>query len=120
QRAAGPAPAPAAEKAERWEHGEVSFLRKPKSMARWITARATVEAGSWEGLAVKLKAPEAGKGATEATHRLRVMDRLSAQGGGARGSGRGGRGGGGVGSCGGGRGGGGGGGEGGARGGFFW
>jgi hypothetical protein len=77
--AAGPAPA-LIKAAERWEHGEVSLLRTPKTTARWVTARATVEADGWAGLATKLKAPEPAKGATEANHRLRVMDRLSADG----------------------------------------
>jgi hypothetical protein len=46
----------------------------------WVTAEEDVEAADWADLAAKLKGPAAKKAATEECHRLRVFNRLSADG----------------------------------------
>jgi hypothetical protein len=51
-----------------------------KTTVTWATAGGEVEADGWEDLAKKLKAPAGRKGATETQQRLRVLNRLGADG----------------------------------------
>jgi hypothetical protein len=46
----------------------------------WITADEEVETTGWEEMAKKLKAPAGKKKASEASHKLRVLNRLGADG----------------------------------------
>jgi hypothetical protein len=55
-------------------------LKPAPIRVRWITAQDEITAGNWEELAEKLKAPAAGKDATIYSHKLRVFDRLGADG----------------------------------------
>ena len=47
---------------------------------RWATAEEEVQAESWEQLAEKLKAPAPKKEPTPTVHKLRVLNRLGADG----------------------------------------
>jgi hypothetical protein len=47
---------------------------------RFVTADEEITAANWGELAEKLKAPAAKKGATAATHRLRILNHLGAEG----------------------------------------
>lgn len=55
-------------------------IQPPPIRVRWITAHEEITAANWEELAEKLKAPAAGKEATTRSHKLRVFDRLGADG----------------------------------------
>jgi hypothetical protein len=82
------APAPAGKASDRWEYAEAQFRGIPKGFgervqqytAHWVTAEGDVKADTWKDLAEKLKAPAAKKAATEESHRLRVFNRLAADG----------------------------------------
>ena len=54
--------------------------RTVKTTVSWVTADAETETSSWEELAKKLKAPAAKKGAPKSADRLRVLNRLGADG----------------------------------------
>jgi hypothetical protein len=54
--------------------------RAAQTTIRWITADEEVETTGWDALATKMNAPAAKKGATESSHRLRVLNRLGAEG----------------------------------------
>src|SRR5436305_1556281 len=70
-----------ARKGDKWEYGELQYRNGAKlKFAKWVPSRGAVEAEDWEGLASKLKAPAAEKGAKGLTHQLRVMDALGKQG----------------------------------------
>lgn len=88
-----------ADKPVKWEYGElnqkttrVGFAKGgdpdaiqpvPPAQAaaiRWTTANEEVTAKNWEELAEKLKAAAPGKEASAASHKLRVFDRLGADG----------------------------------------
>jgi hypothetical protein len=95
---AGPSPAAPAlgDKPVRYEYAELKHERaRPPKVApvqpgdapvaryavHWITADEDIEAGSWEDLANKLKAPAPKKdGGSVIQHKLRVLNRLSADG----------------------------------------
>jgi hypothetical protein len=100
--AAGPATgAPAlGDKPPRWEYAELHVQRSavirplpiapggaaanplpaPTVTVRWATAEEEVQAESWEQLAEKLKAPAPKKEGTPTVHKLRVLNRLGADG----------------------------------------
>src|SRR5262245_46331878 len=100
---AGPAPAAPAlgDKPVRYEYAELKYTRvfrapappgggPPKGVAgpavpqvyvKWITADEEIDADEWDDLANKLKAPAPKKDGGSATqHKLRVLNRLSADG----------------------------------------
>ena len=54
--------------------------RAAQTTIRWITADEETETTSWDALAAKINAPAAKKGATEASHRVRVLNRLGMDG----------------------------------------
>jgi hypothetical protein len=54
--------------------------RPAQTAIRWITGDEEVETTGWDAMATKLNAPPAKKNATEASHRLRVLNRLGAEG----------------------------------------
>jgi hypothetical protein len=93
---ATPAPAPAGA-SDKWEYCEVQFtgrerpVRPPPGGAPAPAANPAavrfigpdgeeLEAATWEEMAQKLKAPDAKTEATEAAHRVRVLNQLGSQG----------------------------------------
>jgi hypothetical protein len=56
--------------------GRVAVTRVRKTVLRYVTEAAEVEAPSWEELASKLKAPAPKAKATEAMQKLRVLNHL--------------------------------------------
>jgi len=52
----------------------------PQNTVTWITADEEVEAADWKALADKLKAPAKAESGNPTLHRLRVLNRLSADG----------------------------------------
>jgi hypothetical protein len=90
---AAPAPAPAPGAQDKWEYCELQFANRERPVrpgAAPVANPAVVrfvgpdgdelEAANWEEMAQKLKAPDAKKEATEATHRVRVLNQLGSQG----------------------------------------
>jgi hypothetical protein len=91
--AAEPEPEPVARPAVRWQYAELQQrqsgavaaaaddgTRTPgKLVISWNTSSGKASADGWEEMAKKLKAPTPGKDA-EPNHRLRVLDRLGAEG----------------------------------------
>lgn len=84
-----------ADKGVRFEYGEIEYSDVtvfPRGQpgqpqpgvrrvtARWTTSGTTVEGAGWADLGDKLKAPAADKDASEVALRLRVLDRLGADG----------------------------------------
>ena len=57
-----------------------AVVRPAQTTVTWITSDGEVEATGWEELGKKLKAPAARKGATDTTRKLRVLNRLGADG----------------------------------------
>jgi len=101
----GPAAPALPDKPVRWEYAELTFTRVvaplpggggpaprligpgaagapavPQTNVWWITADEEIEAVDWKGLADKLKAPAAKNDGSQTMHRLRVLNRLSADG----------------------------------------
>jgi len=88
------------DKPPRWEYAELHVQRSavvrplplpaggaaanplpaPTVTVRWATGEEEVQAESWEQLAEKLKAPAAKKEGTATVHKLRVFNRLGADG----------------------------------------
>src|SRR5947209_1482511 len=90
------------DKASRWEYAELHVQRAvaairivppggaapapvpapaaPATTVRWATADEEVQADGWEQLAEKLKAPAPKKEGTPTVHKLRVFNRLGADG----------------------------------------
>jgi len=52
----------------------------PQNAVQWVTADEEIEAADWKALADKLKAPAAKADGSANMHRLRVLNRLSADG----------------------------------------
>ena len=96
---AAPAPPPSAPPPERWEYGELMYIPAGRSVrvvapapggpapplvagprATWAAGEEEVEAGTWEELAAKLKAPEGRKAESPAAPKLRVLNHLGRQG----------------------------------------
>jgi hypothetical protein len=55
-------------------------VRVAATTVRWVTGEGETEADGWEGLATKMKAPAAAKGATPVAHKLKLLNHLGAQG----------------------------------------
>jgi hypothetical protein len=88
------------EKVQRWEYAELHVQRPvaplrlapggavanpppapaPALTLRWSTGDEEIQADSWEQLAEKLKAPASKKEPTPTVHKLRVLNRLGADG----------------------------------------
>jgi hypothetical protein len=60
--------------------GMAQAAKAARVMVRLVTADDEIDASSWDDLATKLKAPAAKKGATAASHKLRVLNHLGRQG----------------------------------------
>jgi hypothetical protein len=90
------APVPAGRVGDKWEYGELHYRHVPKrarglpgggkavlpeqTTVRWVTAEGEVEATGWEDMAARLKAPALKKKAPAGADRLRVFNRLGADG----------------------------------------
>jgi hypothetical protein len=66
------------DKAVRWEHAELSEGRN--AGARWATAKEDIAVDTMKDLADRLKAPAGIEEGSSIHHRMRVLDRLSADG----------------------------------------
>jgi hypothetical protein len=55
-------------------------VRPAQTTIRWITSDEEIETTAWDAMATKVNAPPAKKGASEASHRLRVLNRLGVDG----------------------------------------
>jgi hypothetical protein len=95
---------PGAKVGQKWEYAELHFtaaatriirpalggpggvnpggrvVRMPATKVSWVTGEGETEADGWEGLATKMKAPAAAKGATPVAHKLKLLNHLGAQG----------------------------------------
>jgi hypothetical protein len=79
--AAAPVPLPAPEGLPKWEYCEVQQHSNGRQIViRWVVGEEETEGANWQELAEKLKVPAAKKDATEATQRVRVLNRLGGDG----------------------------------------
>jgi hypothetical protein len=60
--------------------GPAMAARPAQTTICWITADEEIETKGWDAMATKINAPPAKKNATEASHRLRVLNRLGVDG----------------------------------------
>ena len=65
------------DKPVKWEYAELNIQR---GLQRFVTGDEEINARSWEELADKLKAPTPKKEGTPSVHKLRVLNRLGADG----------------------------------------
>ncbi len=70
--------APPAEQAVRWEHAELT--ETVNGRATWVTAKDEIEAEHMKELADRLNASPGKDDGSSTHHRMRVMDKLSADG----------------------------------------
>jgi hypothetical protein len=79
------------DKPPKWEYAELEFSRVyvgqpgagrpvPQVTVRWTMADDEVDGNSWQNLADKLKAPAPKKEASVTQHKLRIFNRLGADG----------------------------------------
>jgi hypothetical protein len=93
--ALSPAAPALAEKPVRYEFAELRYSRTSQSVPgmpgqprqimtkidiRWATGDDEVQAESWNDLAKQMKAPEPKKEGSETVHKMRVLNRLNAEG----------------------------------------
>jgi hypothetical protein len=69
---------PSAEQSVRWEHAEL--IESVFGHTTWVTAKDEIEAEHMKDLADRLNAPLGKEEGSSAHHRMRVMDKLSADG----------------------------------------